>query len=312
MNPLFPEEPAPDHDADKDYLLPRYPRRLEPPKHAEGENPAADLIRHKIDALYAHEPNARQEAAEVKAADKPRTKHQQFMYELSTSGRSLAEIQTAWHNYYIALPDHEKHEVWQEFYAANAQAPSAYTRFVREKVAAEQAATDRYFETEKTETKEKKSKVVVSQHEAEPPAPDRRSFATIKKQALHKLHVSNSTQEKAKRHFQSLLFGISTGTFVLLIFLFGFFNEVIITPFIQPNNHASATPIILSTDGIAHTQDPEVIIPKINVELPVIYGTTSINESDVQAALENGVFHYPTTAVPGQSGNAAYFGHSSN
>jgi sortase A len=32
----------------------------------------------------------------------------------------------------------------------------------------------------------------------------------------------------------------------------------------------------------------------------------------LQRALEQGVIHYPSTAVPGQQGNAAYFGHSSN
>jgi sortase A len=53
-------------------------------------------------------------------------------------------------------------------------------------------------------------------------------------------------------------------------------------------------------------------VPKINVQLPIVYGAQSVREEDVQKSLEQGVFHYPTTAVPGQLGNAAYFGHSSN
>jgi LPXTG-site transpeptidase (sortase) family protein len=93
--------------------------------------------------------------------------------------------------------------------------------------------------------------------------------------------------------------------------LFSFFNEVIIAPFIHPNAHAQATPIILSTDGVAPTDKNEVIIPKINVQLPVTYSQTT-NETDIQNSLEDGIIHYPTTTLPGQGGNAAFFGHSSN
>jgi sortase A len=54
-----------------------------------------------------------------------------------------------------------------------------------------------------------------------------------------------------------------------------------------------------------------ITIPKINVHAPVIY-QPSVVEADVQKSLENGVIHYGTTAAPGQVGNAAIFGHSSN
>jgi LPXTG-site transpeptidase (sortase) family protein len=98
---------------------------------------------------------------------------------------------------------------------------------------------------------------------------------------------------------------------VLIIFLFGFFNEVIIAPFIQPSRHAAATPLIVS-NTVSATATPEVIIPKINVEIPVDYSQTTTDESQIENALENGVVHYPTTVLPGQNGNTAFFGHSSN
>jgi len=44
----------------------------------------------------------------------------------------------------------------------------------------------------------------------------------------------------------------------------------------------------------------------------VIYGVGSNAESTIQKNLENGVVHYPSTEVPGQQGNVAIFGHSSN
>src|SRR4051812_16383574 len=83
-------------------------------------NPAADLIRGKLNAIYKNEPDAVDEAVEsIVEPAKERSKHQRKMYELATSGKSLAQIQTEWHEYYQSLANKEKHEVWQEFYEAN-------------------------------------------------------------------------------------------------------------------------------------------------------------------------------------------------
>ena len=102
------------------------------------------------------------------------------------------------------------------------------------------------------------------------------------------------------------------GAIVVFILLFSFFNEVLIAPFIQPSRQDTATPIILSTNTVATTKSPEVIIPKINVEIPVNYSVTSTNENVLENDLQDGVVHYPTTSMPGQTGNSAFFGHSSN
>src|SRR5438045_1453162 len=77
---------------------------------------AVNLVRAKVEAVFKHEPNAQEELAEAATDQAPLSKHQQFIIGLNNSYRSLAEIQTAWHNYYLQLPDQEKHEVWQEFY----------------------------------------------------------------------------------------------------------------------------------------------------------------------------------------------------
>jgi len=81
-------------------------------------NQAADLIRKKLSTIFEDEPNIKDEVSEVDVAAKL-SKHQKFIKELSSSGKDLATIQTAWHQYYVGLDDKEKHEVWQEFYTAN-------------------------------------------------------------------------------------------------------------------------------------------------------------------------------------------------
>lgn len=52
-------------------------------------------------------------------------------------------------------------------------------------------------------------------------------------------------------------------------------------------------------------------IPSLNITAPVVYVNES-NEKAFQAALVDGVVHYPGTAKPGESGNVYIFGHSSD
>lgn len=319
LNPLFPDDTN-QPDKKDGFLLPGNNKRVEPltGKH---NNPAVDLIRHKIDSLYAGEPDAKEELREAAEQPAPRSRHQQFMFELSTSGKSLAHIQTEWHNYYANLTDHEKHQVWQEFYQANERHPSNFTKFVQKHSTRPTTATARMpaILPPHDEQAAAKNQAFVSRIDTAPSLAESgrgsgrpRTVADLKKRVLRKVRARSAAQIKAKKHLQSLLFGLSLGAISIVIFLFGFFNQMVIAPFIQPSGKASATPIILSTDGIAPSADPELIIPKINVQLPVIYNLASADEAAIQKGLESGVIHYPNTVIPGQQGNAAFFGHSSN
>jgi LPXTG-site transpeptidase (sortase) family protein len=288
-NPLFPTNEK-DKDASKD----------------DGANSAVNMIRHKLDKLYADEPNTKEEIAEATVV-KPRSKHQEFIYKLSSSGKGLAEIQTEWHNYYVALPDTEKHQVWAEFYETSAQG-SHYNRYV---AAQQPTSSEKTLAPAPVNPNRPKGAVVV-EHQTLPPhlPPMGRSAEAIKKQLLSKVDSRRVTQ--AKHHFKSLAFGLSMGVLVIIIFLFSFFNEIIITPFIMPSAHVSSTPLIIDASSVSTDPNPEVIIPKINVEIPVDYTQTSDDPNVIENALESGVVHYPNTVMPGQDGNAAFFGHSSN
>jgi sortase A len=276
------------------------------PAPVSGSTSAVELIRRKVEAVFAAEPDVKQELAKATQPQPHQSKHQRFMQELSTSGKSLAHIQTEWHNYYVQLPDNEKHEVWQEFYSANARQPSAYTQFTQQQ-AAHKTADDKKITHH--------PKAVVAEHAIQLPAApknNRRAVAHLRKKIVNRVISNTETQAKAKQHLHSLAFGLTTGLIVLAIFLFGFFNEMFIAPFVQPSRHVSATPIIVNSDSVAPSSTPEVIVPKINVQIPVVYDEKSADEAAVQRALERGVIHYPTTVLPGQQGNAAFFGHSSN
>jgi len=252
----------------------------------DNPNPAADLIRKKIEAAYGHEPDAEEESEDIEdlGKDLHRSRHQEFIYNLTNSGRPLHEIQTAWHEYYAGLTDDEKHQVWQEFYNAHSQAahhPAISHAQPEPKPAVRKRAAQKTVSKAKTRLSEAKHKTVKHSLERKP--------------APNPLH--------------SLLFGLGTGSIVILIFLFSFFNERIIAPFIQPSRNVADIPIISDT---AVNNNPEVIIPKINVEIPVVYDVNTIDETQVEKGLERGVVHYADTAVPGQNGNVVIVGHSSN
>lgn len=275
---------------------------------------ATDIIRGKLHALYDKEPNASEEIAEVEAIpSKAMSKHQLYMKKLSDSGKSLSEIQTAWHEYYAALPDDEKHEVWQEFYSEHEHAK-------------QKAKVDAKHREQKTGSREQGAES--REHALEEPKPgtialhprparpihrsDIRSSKDVKQQLLTQIQ-SRADLSKHSHHVRSLVFGLSMGLFVVFLLLFSFFNERFVTPFIRPNHNVSATPIIIDPNNSGPVgPEAKIIIPKLNVEAPVVYDEPSIDEKAIQRGLERGVVHYATTPNPGEKGNAVIVGHSSS
>ncbi len=267
------------------------------------KNLAINVIRSKLDNLYSEEPDALKEEQEVRQIIH-RSKHQQFMYELTTSNKDLAQIQTEWHRYYLKLSDEEKRQVWNEFYASNTNANTPIKP--AESTPTNNNALDMAKHVQQRAVKRRPKTTSASQ-----------KAQTTKKSASssparYRRMPTTTPKLTWKHHLQSILFGLSMGLIVVIILMFGFFNEVIIAPFIQPSRNDTATPIILSTQTVAPSSTPEVIIPKINVEIPVNYSVNTTNENVIENYLQDGVVHYPTTSIPGQTGNAAFFGHSSN
>ena len=328
-------------------LFSNNPLRPEPADQA-----AVQLIRSKVAQAYGAEPAAGAELAEAQDDPTP-SKHQLFLLSQSEAGKSLAEIQTAWHHYYTQLPDHEKHEVWDEFYAANEHTPYQKLFQKQQVVSANQArgeaqaqsipatalrttttasgvtigdyadysavensarSTPRPHRPRRTTRQRKPPKVAQMARRSKTGQKilDSETAAKtriIKKKIQHK--VSAGGKLEARHHLQSLLFGLSMGAGVLIILLFSLFNEYIIAPFIQPSSKVSGMPIITSNITAEQAATPTVIVPKINIQIPVDYSVPSNDEATIQSSLEKGVVHYPSTVLPGQNGNGAYFGHSS-
>lgn len=134
----------------------------------------------------------------------------------------------------------------------------------------------------------------------------------LKSEVLEKV---KETAEQAKRHWW--FWPAISAAVVALVFFFLQYNSVVmagVVSFISPGDSSTQTIIVGSGSNQPISTSPHVIIPKINVNAPVVYGLTDLSENNVQVALRNGPVHYPlagATATPGQKGNTVILGHSS-
>lgn len=288
-------------------------------KEIQKADEALSLIRSKLDNLYAQEPSAQEESKEISQSG-VHSKHQKYMKQLLDSGQDMQSIQKAWHQYYLSLSDNEKHEVWNEFYAnySSVSSLAAQSRIKANKTHhnnSNEAKSAVQSPNTKPITTSKMLPNIAHTVIGSMPNKDTRQNSiagdatTVREELVNKITARGKL--KKRHHFQSLAFGLGMGLLVVGFLMFGFFNERFIAPFITPSLTASSSPIIVDPQEKVGPES-KVIIPKINVDVPLVYDTPSTAEKDIQNSLENGVVHYPGTAVPGQNGNVVVVGHSSN
>lgn len=112
------------------------------------------------------------------------------------------------------------------------------------------------------------------------------------------------------------LFLLSLATALLI---FSFLNgPVLITNLLYYANRFGIVGSSQSENGFAAAAanapiatTPTLIVPKLNIRVPIIFDQSGVN-ARIKTELQNGVVHFAGTALPGQNGNVAIFGHSSN
>ena len=183
----------------------------------------------------------------------------------------------AWRRYYDGLSDEGKIKLWKDYYARR-RSPDSQEHATAERRGGWSHIRPRL-----------DGEMVVSQVAPEP----RNGFFA------------------AGNQLRSLLIGLASGGAIVLLFAFVLFNEMVITPFIRPSQSASVAPAV-NAAGVPADSAPKIRIPDINVEIPLVMGLGTTDAKQFELALDQGVVHYPTTVLPGQMGNTAFFGHSSN
>ena len=150
--------------------------------------------------------------------------------------------------------------------------------------------------------------------------PETADTLSPQQQAIRDLRskIRNTVNDSAKkvrnsRHFIPAL----AGTMVMLAFVFLQYNRVIlgtVAAYTSPGNIEPQNIIVDPSIDTKVSAEPKIIIPKINVDAPVVYGAAPDVQSQ-RKAMEKGVAHFAVSgasALPGQAGNVVLAGHSSN
>ncbi|MDO4507825.1 MAG: class E sortase [Candidatus Saccharibacteria bacterium] len=134
--------------------------------------------------------------------------------------------------------------------------------------------------------------------------------ATGLKLKVQKKAAENVKKTRKFRKFIPLFAGLS----VVLLILFLQYNRLIFAPimaYVSPGNvPASEIEAIDPTITQTVSSDPRLIIPKLNVDVPIRF---DVPLSGVMDAMNNGVAHYRiagASAFPGEAGNFIITGHS--
>lgn len=191
------------------------------------------------------------------------------------------------------------HTAWQDYYQ------KYYSEYYAN-------AARNYVEKERLkDAREQKEGIIEDRHQAvttTTPENDPRDDSL--RERIRKKATDNAKKSRRSRRYIPIFAGVA----VVLLILFLQYNRLIFAPimaYVSPGNTpASEIEAIDPTITRVVSPDPKLIIPKLNVDVPVHFGITV---SEVMPAMNNGVAHYRIAgadAYPGEIGNLIITGHS--
>lgn len=240
---------------------------------------AANVVRSQIESLYSSPANS-----------SPQVTEQASPYDRSHTVNPKPDMKQ-WEQYHSAWQDYYQ-KYYEGYYAhhlSKRQAPNS------------NAGPNNYFsnsQVAKTEEEEQLTK-------------DEALF-DLRHRLLENVKDS-ATKVRKSRHF----IPITAAVIVMFLFLFMQYNRLIVSnvlAYVSPGSIDPQNIVIDPSDNVKVSSAPRLIIPKINVDVPVIYGVGSDYDSQM-TAMQKGVaqFSIPgASSHPGQVGNTVLSGHSSN
>jgi len=253
------------------------------------QDSTANVLRSQIDSLYGDQSVITKEpvaAPAARPAPAPQAEdtnpyHRTHQAHPAPQADQWKEYHTAWQTYY------------QKYYE---------NYFTHQATTAQQAEpTSHYFSSQPTDAEET----------AEELSNDQALFE-LRQKLLGRVQES-ARKIRRSRHFVP----IAAALLVVLTFVFLQYNRVIVgtvAAYVSPGSIDPQNIVVDPSSDIQVTPEPRLIIPKINVDVPVLYDVGSDYNSQM-AAMEKGVAHFAIPGAkshPGEIGNTAIAGHSSN
>ena len=285
-----PQNPLPTSD-DRQLHVPR--------RDSAGSAQAAHILRGQIDRIYnQNPPNQLQQATAAPAPVAEPVTSTQDQTDPNPYHRThqqhfdWQQYHTAWQQYY---QQYYQRYYWQQLHTERQKlAAEAATKAMQQQVVQAPAST-----------------VVSGSDPAGRPA---KSPAAQVKDDLLTTVKDRAGAFRRSHHFVPLASALCVG----LAFLFLQFNSVLVAQvkaYVSPGALTNEAVVIDPAADLKVGPEPRLIVPKVNIDLPINYAVGSLDESTIQNGLKDGAVHYKlpgADAVPGQNGNTVILGHSSN
>jgi sortase A len=248
-----------------------------PSPHPDTQQTAANVIRTQIDALYGAQPGAA-----AATDEQPSTYHRTHAPHPQPQAEQWQAYHSAWQNYY--------QKYYENYYQYQSSQPQPQSN----------SPVSHYFsqQTDAEQTAEELS--------------NDQALYELRQTLLGRVKES-ARKVRRSRHFVPIAAAIG----VVLIFLFIQYNRLFIAnvqAYVSPGSIDPQNIVVNPNADLTVSPDPRLIIPKINVDVPVVYDIGNDHTSQM-AAMENGVAHFAIPGAnshPGEIGNTAIAGHSSN
>lgn len=276
---------------------------------------AANLIRSRLDQIYAagtsSEPSNAPSNTTTPTSPEVTTSQEQSQdttisqqnidvnpYERTLSThRSIQADQ--WRHY---------HSAWQEYYKKYYEGYYAHhIQQVKQSLEANQAKSEQpaIFGSAASDTENEpvnRKKGALTRNEA---------VEELRQKLIGKVQASAQKARKS-RHFVPAIVSLA----VVFVFLFLQYNQILIAnvrAYVTPGSIDPQNIIVDPNAAVSVGPEPRLIIPKINVDTPVVYGVGADHNSQMKA-MERGVAHFSIAGAnsrPGEIGNTVLSGHSS-
>lgn len=254
---------------------------------------AADVIRSQIGNLYDGGRSEVTTEPTTTAQVDTNPYHREHKAHPLPEAEQWKQYHTAWQNYY--------QKYYENYYTAKAAATPVLE--INETPSSKSPKHEGYFTHQPAEPTHEETPEELSNNEA---------LFELRQKLLGRVQASAKKIRKS-RHFIPIISALA----VVLIFVFIQYNQVItanVMAYVSPGSIDPQNIVVDPTTDVTVTQDPRLIIPKINVDVPVAYDIGNDYDSQM-AAMKNGLawFGIPgADSHPGEVGNTVLAGHSSN
>jgi sortase A len=274
------------------------PLSVSPRLDASSNKAALSVVRGQLDAIYGGDTTTPTPQTTPVAQAEPSLKITRNNEETSPATQPAPEQKHTAQTTIQPEQWQQYHSAWQDYYQ------KYYERYYISHV---------YQAKQELEARSKElSPALVQQSQLNPVMSQQEAMNDLRSKLVNTLQTS-AVKVRRSQHFVP----ITAALCVVVLFLFLQYNRVLfanVEAYVSPGNIDPANIIVDPTTSVAVSPEPKLIIPKINVDVPVNYDTTPDYDAQMKA-MENGVAWFGiagASSKPGQVGNTVISGHSSN